>query len=69
MVRLAKADLAVWNDADVRPERCEPLCDRRVDAAVDETDGLEQVLAHEDAAADELVGRLVDLEPVVSVER
>jgi hypothetical protein len=36
---------------------------------VDESDGLEQVLADRDAPADDLIRGLVDLEAVVLVER
>jgi hypothetical protein len=40
-----------------------------VDAAVDQADGLEELLADRDVAADELIRRLVELEAVVVVER
>ena len=54
---------------DVRPHRGERLGDRRMDAAVHEADRLQHVLAHRNVPAHELVGRLVDLEAVVAVER
>jgi hypothetical protein len=53
----------------VRPERRERLGDRRVHSAVDESGRLHDVLAHENTPADELVGRLQNLESVVAVER
>ena len=50
------------------PNGGECLRDRRVDAAVHEPDRLQQVLAHRNVGAHDLVGRLVDLETVVAVE-
>ncbi|MDF2753450.1 MAG: hypothetical protein K0S82_1833, partial [Gaiellaceae bacterium] len=47
----------------------ERLRDRRVDAAVDQADGLEELLADGDVGAEELVRRLVGLQAVVVVER
>src|SRR5262245_32143028 len=69
VVRHAEADVPVRHHADVRPDRGQCLGDRRVDAAVHEPDGLEQVLADRNVRPDDLVGGLVDLEPVVLVER
>ena len=66
VVRHPEADVPVGHDADVRPERRERLGDRRMDAAVHEPDRLQQVLAHRNVRAHDLVGRLVDLEPVVA---
>jgi hypothetical protein len=40
-----------------------------VDATVDESRRLRDVLADENPAANELIARLQDLEPVVAVER
>ena len=68
MVRHAEPDVALGYDADIRPERGEGLRDRRVDSTVHEPDRLQQVLANRNVGADDLVGRLVDLEPVVTVE-
>src|SRR5215203_3360082 len=69
VVRLAEADLAVLVHTDVCPERGERLRDRRVHSAVHETDRLEDVRSYRHAALDDLVGRLVDDETVVAVER
>ena len=69
VVRHPEADVPVGHNADVRPERGERLRDRRMDAAVHEPDRLQHVLAHRNVRANELVGGLVDLEPVVAVER
>ena len=44
VVRHAEADIAIRHDADVRPHRGERFRDRRVDAAVHETERLQDVL-------------------------
>ena len=67
--RLAEPDLPLLVYTDIRTERGERLRDRRVHAAVHQADRLEDVRSYQDAALDDLVGRLVDLEPVVGVER
>jgi hypothetical protein len=53
----------------VRPERRERFGDRRMHSAVDESGRLQDVLAHGYTPPDELVGRLENLESVVTVER
>jgi hypothetical protein len=56
------------DDAVVRPQRRKRLGDCRVNAPVDESGRLGHVLTDWNSTTDELVARLQDLQPVVTVE-
>jgi hypothetical protein len=69
VVRHPEADAASGHDADVRPKRRERFRDRRVDAAVYEPERLGDLFHDGNVGSNELIARLVDLEPIVTVER
>ena len=69
MVRHPETDAAARHDADVRPERRERFRDRRIDAAVDEPERLGDVFFDGDMRANDLFTGLIDLEPIVTIER